>query len=330
MAELYPLKFEPVLVDKIWGGNSLALRWGKNADTGRRIGESWEISGVPGNISVVSNGYLAGNNLQEIIEVYMGDITGDSIYEKYENEFPLLIKLIEAEDDLSVQVHPGDLLARERHGSYGKTEMWYILESRPGAKIFTGFSREVSRDKFLEAIGNNTLNGLLNTEASLKGDVYFTPAGRIHAIGAGNILAEIQQTSDITYRIYDWNRKNADGTGRELHTALSLDAIDFTPTSRSAIRKEIHPDTTVNLVSCEYFITNLLHFSSIIRKDYSFIDSFMIYICASGELLIHWDGGVESLKKGETILVPAMLNDIVLEPRPEAEILEVFVNSFIN
>jgi len=227
MTELYPLKFEPVLVDKIWGGNSLVKNWGKNADLSRKIGESWEISAIPDQLSVVSNGFLAGNNIEELIEVYMGDLTGDSVYDKFGIEFPLLIKLIEANEDLSIQVHPGDKLARERHNAYGKTEMWYILENSPGASIYTGFNRPVTREKYIDVVESGDLASIMNTEYPVKGDVFFTPAGRIHAIGAGVILAEIQQTSDITYRIFDWNRKSKDGESRELHTELAVDAIDY-------------------------------------------------------------------------------------------------------
>jgi mannose-6-phosphate isomerase len=330
MSELYPLKFEPVLLDKIWGGNALAGRWGKNADLVRKIGESWEISAVPDKLSVVSNGFLAGNNIEEIIEVYMGDIIGEGVYEKYGIEFPLLIKFIEAAQDLSIQVHPDDKLAKERHSAYGKTEMWYILESQPGSRIYSGFSKPVSKEIFSEALKNGSLPAILNSEMSHDGDVFFTPAGKIHAIGAGNILVEIQQTSDLTYRIFDWNRKNNDGKERELHIELSLDAIDYSAAGNSVIRKELIPDGTVNLVSCKYFVTNILQFSSTIQKDYNLIDSFIIYICITGEFLIHWDSGTEMVKKGETVLLPAMITDVALEPRPEAQVLEVFVNSYFE
>lgn len=330
MTELYPLKFEPILVDKIWGGNYLVKNWGKDADLMRKIGESWELSAVPGQLSVVSNGFLAGNNIEELIEVYMGDLTGDAVYDKFGIEFPLLIKLIEANEDLSIQVHPGDKLARERHNAYGKTEMWYILESRPGAKIFTGFKSPVTREIYNEALDSGRLTAIMNTELSKDGDVFFTPAGRIHAIGAGNILAEIQQTSDVTYRIFDWNRRSPDGESRELHTELAADAIDYEASGLCAIRKDIVPDRTENLVKCEYFVTNILHFSNIIKKDYNLIDSFVLYICVDGDFLIHWDTSVETVKKGETVLLPAMITDVVLEARPEARILEIFINSQIN
>jgi mannose-6-phosphate isomerase len=330
MTELYPLKFEPILKDKIWGGGSLVRNYGKKADPSRLIGESWELSAVEDNLSVVSNGFLAGNTIEEIIEVYMGDITGEAVYEKFGNEFPLLIKLIEANADLSIQVHPGDKLARERHNAYGKTEMWYILDSKPSSKIYTGFARPVTMEIYQRALANGTIADILNAESAEKGDVFFTPAGRIHAIGAGTTLVEIQQTSDITYRIFDWNRKSQNGESRELHTELALDAINFSASGQNKISKEPNQDITQNLVSCEYFITNIIQFSSLIRKDYNIIDSFVVYICVEGEFLIHWDKGTEVVSKGETILLPAMITDIILEPRPEASVLEVFINKYIS
>lgn len=328
MTELYPIKFEPILLDKIWGGNKLAREWGKTANLSRQIGECWELSAVTDNLSVVSNGFLAGNNIEEIIEVYMGDITGETVYDKYGIEFPLLIKFIEANADLSIQVHPDDKLAKKRHNAFGKTEMWYILDSQADAKIYTGFANPVTREAYMQALEKGILPELLNVEKSRRGDVFFTPAGRIHAIGAGNILVEIQQTSDITYRIFDWNRRNPDGTSRELHTDLAIDAIDYKASGITVIRKEPVQDKTENLVNSDYFVCNILNFSSIIKKDYNLIDSFVIYICIDGEFLIHWDKGAEVVQKGETVLLPAMITDVVLEPRPESKLLEVFINPY--
>jgi mannose-6-phosphate isomerase len=330
MTELYPLKFEPILKDKLWGGGSLVRKYGKKADPARMIGESWELSAIVDDISVISNGFLAGNNIEEIIEVYMGDITGEAVYEKFGNEFPLLIKFIEANSDLSIQVHPGDKLARERHNANGKTEMWYILESKGPSKIYTGFTKPVTREIFEKVLKDGILTDLLNVESAEEGDVFFTPAGRIHAIGAGSIFVEIQQTSDITYRIFDWDRKSVKGDPRELHIELALDAIDYNASGKNKIRKELTQDKTENLVSCEYFNTNIIKFSSLIRKDYNIIDSFVIYICVEGEFLIHWEKGAEIVTKGETVLLPAIITEVVLEPRPEAKVLEVFNNTFIN
>ena len=325
MSELYPLKFEPILKEKIWGGTSLASHYGKKQGDLKNIGESWELSAVSDNLSEVSNGFLAGNNIEEIIEVYMGDITGERIYEKFGNEFPLLIKLIEARDDLSVQVHPGDALAKERHNAYGKTEMWHILKSDSGARIYSGFSGQISMDAYLNTVRNNTIGNILNVETVEAGDTFFTPAGRIHAIGAGIVLAEIQQTSDITYRIYDWGRKDKNGQSRELHTDLAVDAIDFLQTGKSKIKKDLLKNRTENLVSCEYFNTNILWFDELITRDYNIIDSFVIYICTDGAFRIKWDSGSEKVSKGETVLLPAMIREVELIPDPDAAMLETYI-----
>jgi mannose-6-phosphate isomerase len=330
MSELYPLKFEPLLKEKIWGGTSLVSHYHKRADSSIKYGESWEISAIADNISVISNGFLAGNNLEELIEVYMGDITGDSVYEKFGNEFPLLIKLIESCENLSIQVHPGNAMAMERHNSYGKTEMWYILESEKESKIYTGFKEPIDKNTYVDSLSNGELEKLLNVENPSPGDVFFTPAGRIHAIGAGVILAEIQQTSDITYRIYDWNRKSNKGQPRELHTDLALDAIDFKAAGKTKFAANPVLNKTRNLVNCEFFTTNIISFNELIEKDYNLIDSFVIYICVEGEFIIRWDGNSESVIKGETVLLPAMIKDVVLEPVTDTKVLEILVNEEEN
>ncbi len=330
MSELYPLKFEPILKEKVWGGNALASRFHKKVTGSQKIGESWELSAFSGNLSVVSNGFLAGNNIEELIEVYMGDITGDTVFEKFGNEFPLLIKLIEAREDLSIQVHPGNAMAKEKHNAYGKTEMWYILESAKGSKIFTGFKDVITKESYQEALVTGKLSDILNVEMPVAGDVFFTPAGRIHAIGAGIVLAEIQQTSDLTYRVFDWNRKSINGKSRELHTELALEAIDFNAAGKNSFRKELIVNHTENLVSCEFFNTNIIWFNDQIRKDYTLTDSFIIYLCTEGEFIIKWDGNAEVISKGETVLLPAMIKEIILEPVTETKLLEIFVNETIN
>jgi len=324
MNELYPLKFKPIVKDRVWGGNILSKLYNKQQNNLPNIGESWEVSGVQGDLSVVANGFLAGNNMEELIEVYMGDITGDAIYEKFGNEFPLLIKLIEAQEDLSIQVHPNDEMAKKRHKAYGKTEMWYILENEPDAKIYTGFKEGVTKEDYLEAVKNGSLPNLLNIEKAEKGDVFFTPAGRIHAIGAGITLVEIQQTSDITYRISDWNREEK----RELHTDLALDALDFAETSKRE-KINVKPKLNVfeNLVDCSFFTTNLLRFNEKTSKSYYFNDSFVIYICLNGELTVSCGRSSEKMTKGETILLPAMIKEVVLEPVGETQIIEVYIKS---
>lgn len=325
MSELYPLKFEPILKERVWGGNALINRFNKRSATLTNVGESWEISAVSGNVSVVNNGFLAGNNLEELIEVYMGDLIGDSVYEKFGNEFPLLIKLIEARENLSVQVHPGNKMAKERHNAYGKTEMWYILETEKDAKIFSGFMDGITKEEYQQALEVGKIPEILNIEDPMPGDVFFTPAGRVHSIGAGVVLAEIQQTSDITYRIFDWNRKGKKES-RELHIDLAAEAIDFSLTGSSRIRKEPLLNKTENLVNCEFFNTNLIWLTNPVRKDYTFIDSFIIYICTEGECVLKWEGNSELIKKGETILLPAMIKEILLDPVTETKFLEIFVN----
>jgi len=327
MSELYPLKFETVLKEKVWGGNALVTRFNKGSDRALNIGESWEISAVADNQSVVSNGFLAGNNIEELIEVYMGDISGDSIYEKFGNEFPLLIKFIEAQEDLSIQVHPGNELARKRHKAYGKTEMWYILESKKGAKIYTGFKEGVTREMYEKALPAGTIADILNVETAEPGDVFYTPAGRVHAIGAGIVLVEIQQTSDITYRIFDWNRKGTGKEKRELHTDLALDAIDFNQAGNSKIRVAPELNKTEELVECEFFHTSVLSFNTPINKEYYFNDSFVVYICIEGEFLLCWDDNSEKVTKGETVLLPAMIKEVILKPAGQAKLLEIYVNS---
>jgi mannose-6-phosphate isomerase len=329
MSELYPLKFEPVLKEKVWGGNALVNRYNKrqkNISESSKVGESWELSAISDNESVVSNGFLAGNNIEELIEVYMGDIIGDIVYEKFGNEFPLLIKFIEAREDLSIQVHPGNELARKRHNAYGKTEMWYILESEKGSGIYTGFREGVTREIYSEAIENGSLAKLMNFETVEPGDTFYTPAGRVHAIGAGTVLVEIQQTSDITYRIFDWNRKSTGSEKRELHTDLALDAIDFNASGKGKIAKQPELNKRENLVSCEFFTTSILVFNKPLKQDYYLLDSFVLYICTDGEFLIKWDQSSEKVSKGETVLLPAMIREVTLEPVGEARLLEVYIS----
>lgn len=330
MSELYPLKFESVLKEKVWGGSALATRYNKKSTGSNHIGESWELSAITDDLSVISNGFLAGNNIEELIEVYMGDITGDQIYEKFGNEFPLLIKFIEAQEDLSIQVHPDNELAKKRHKAYGKTEMWYILDCKKNSKIYSGFKTGVTRDNYEEALKNNTIEDILNVETPEPGNTFFTPAGRVHAIGAGIVLVEIQQTSDITYRIFDWNRKGSGKEKRELHTDLALDAIDFNQNGSNKLNKLPVLNNSLNLVNCEFFNTNLLYFNKPIDKEYYFIDSFVVYICIDGEFQICWDGNTENVVKGETVLLPAMIKEVTLKPSNEARLLEVYINSGDN
>jgi mannose-6-phosphate isomerase len=326
MEGLYPLKFTPIYKDKIWGGNKINSVLNKDYSNLPNCGESWELSGVEGNISVASNGFLAGNTLEELIEVYMSDLVGEKVFEKFGIEFPLLIKFIDANDDLSIQVHPGDEMAAERHNSYGKTEMWYVLQADPGSKLQSGFNQAVDEDKYLFKLEHNELTDILNFEEVKEGDVFFIPAGRVHAIGKGILLAEIQQTSDVTYRIYDYDRRDNLGNPRELHTELALDAIDFTLSPEYKTNYQPKLNSPVELASCKYFTTNLLELNQPIDKDYNNIDSFVIYICLEGSLQIVTESGSELVQKGETILIPASIENVHLIPQSASvKLLEVYV-----
>lgn len=326
MEGLYPLKFTPINKDKIWGGNKIKTELNKDFGDLPNCGESWEISGVEGNISVVSNGYLAGNTVEELIEVYMGDLVGDEVFEAFGMEFPLLIKFIDANDDLSIQVHPDDKLSKKRHNAFGKTEMWYVLQADPGSKLQSGFNQQVDQEVYLEKLENNELTDILNFEEVSAGDVYFIPAGRVHAIGKGILLAEIQQTSDVTYRIYDYDRRDDHGNPRELHTDLALDAIDFTLFPEYKSQYEAKLNESVELVRCKYFTTNVLEINKVVEKDYNQLDSFVIYICLEGELQIETESGSETIQKGETILIPAVIESIRLNPiSTTVKLLEVYI-----
>jgi mannose-6-phosphate isomerase len=327
MSDLYPFKFKPVYKDKIWGGSKLKNLLNKDFSPLPNCGESWELSGVHGDVSEVSNGYLKGNSLEELVEVYMGDLVGESVYEKFGVEFPLLIKYIDANDDLSIQVHPDDELSKERHNAYGKTEMWYVIQSEPGAKLISGFNQEVDKEKYLKNFKANTLTDILNFEEAKAGDVFFMPAGRVHAIGRGAVIAEIQQTSDVTYRIYDYNRKE-DGKPRELHTELALDSIDYSYEKDYRTKYSAKDNISSEIVTCPYFTTNMLNLTHSVEKDYNDLDSFVIYMCIDGNYVIGWgeDNAIE-VKKGETILVPASIENYVLVPKDgcNVKLLEVYI-----
>jgi len=325
MKPLYPIRFRPVLKETMWGGNALKERFRKKAAAGALIGESWEITGMTDDSSMVANGYLKGNTLEEIAEVYMDELLGESVYDRYGTEFPLLIKIIDANDRLSIQVHPDDRLAEERHHAWGKTEMWYVIDAKPGAVIYTGFRKKITREEYLERLAAKTLEETINVTPVRAGDAFFIPAGMVHAIGAGVLLAEIQQTSDVTYRIYDWDRTDASGKPREMHTALALDAINFNLDTNNLIRKEPELNRTVLLAESPYFRTGLIRFDSPIIKDYSLTDSFVIYLCTESMVVVECFGHREEIRAGETVLIPASADNVVIIPQGTATLLEVFV-----
>ncbi|BDD09717.1 mannose-6-phosphate isomerase [Fulvitalea axinellae] len=324
--ELYPLKFETIFKDKIWGGNKIKEVLGKDYGSLPNCGETWEISGVNGNVSVVSEGPLKGKDLQSLIKEYKGELLGNPIFERFGDEFPLLVKFIDANDDLSIQVHPDDVLGMERHNSKGKTEMWYVMQADKDAKLIAGFNKPVSKEEYLESLENGKLMDILNEENVYDGDVFFLPAGRVHSIGKGILVAEIQQTSDITYRIYDFDRTDDEGNKRELHNDQAVDAIDFGFYEEYKTPYEQKKNETVGLVSCPYFTTNKLSFSEPVALDYQQLESFVIYVCLDGSMAIKTGNGEVSLQKGECLLLPANTNEVELTPTSEEfTILESYI-----
>ncbi len=298
---LYPMKFRPILNSMIWGGEKIIPFKGLEC-TQPKVGESWEISGVAGLESVVAEGELAGLTITELLKKYKNRLIGEANYKRFGNEFPLLIKFIDAQDDLSIQVHPNDSLALERHNSKGKTEMWYVVDAAPNAKLRSGFASEVTPAEYVASVENNSVTEVLKEYSVAPGDIFFLPAGRIHSIGAGCFIAEIQQTSNITYRIYDFNRTDAAGNPRELHTEQAKDAIDYSVESDYRTHYD-HQATNkvVSVVDCPYFKTSVINLRKPMRLDYSKLDSFVIYICTQGGACIN---GI-SLHQGETLLLPA-------------------------
>ncbi|MDN3492725.1 type I phosphomannose isomerase catalytic subunit [Winogradskyella bathintestinalis] len=322
--ELYPLKFEPVYSYRLWGGNKLKTVLGKQYDK-ESIGESWEISDIEDNETHVSKGDLKGKTLKELIRQFKGDFLGNSVYENFGNDFPLLIKFIDAKTPLSIQVHPSNELAKERHNSFGKNEMWYIMQAEEDAELIVGFNQQVEKENYVAHLNNSTLPEILNIEKVKKGDTFYIPTGRVHAIGAGVLLAEIQQTSNVTYRIYDYDRVDSKtGEKRELHTELALDAIDYNYHENYETEYTTKVNASNTLVHSPYFKTNILNVSGSVTKDYSDLDSFVIYMCVDGHVEIEWENKSFPLQKGETILFPAVINNLKLDAE-DANILEVYL-----
>lgn len=320
---LYPLKFKPVYKERIWGGTKLNEVLNKDAE-GDLIGESWELSAVEGDVSVIANGQLVGKSLQEIIDTYKEELLGKSVLERFGTQFPILIKFIDARQDLSIQLHPNDELALKRHNSFGKTEMWYIMQADQGSELVVGFNKNVTKQEYVKHLENNTLLDILNYEKVQEGDTFFINTGKIHAIGAGILLAEIQQTSDVTYRVYDFNRKDKEGNTRELHTELAVDAIDYDKKDDFKVKYKNGSNVANEMVSCKYFTTNYLNIKDVYEKDLNKRDSFTIYMCVDGEAEIHVGSGKEGIRKGETLLIPAALNKVEITGK-YAKLLEVYI-----
>jgi len=320
---LYPMKFHPLLKEKLWGGDKLQRIFNTKKDA--HIGEAWLLSGVEGSETVVGNGWLTDNHLAELTEVFMGDLVGDKVFDTYKNQFPLLFKLIDAREDLSIQVHPNDTLAQQRGLERGKTEMWYIMQAEKDSELIAGFKKELNKESFVKLLIQNRLETVLNYEKAAPSDLFFMPAGRIHSIGKGILLAEIQQSSDTTYRIYDWNRIDNEGKPRPLHIAESLDAIDFQIQKDYKTHYSIQENNTSRLIQSPYFTTNILHSHIPVRKDFSKLDSFVVYLCVEGSFYVSYDNEITIIHTGEVLLIPNIVSEITIVPSPFVKTLEVFI-----
>ena len=326
MQRLYPLKFKTIFKDKIWGGQKINTILNKDFSPLPNCGESWELSGVSGNVSIVSNGNLQGKSLVDLINTYKGDLVGKKVYAQHKDNFPLLVKFIDANDDLSIQVHPDDALSKELHDSFGKTEMWYVFQADKGSKLISGFNRDINKKTYLKYFNEGRLMEILNQEEVQTDDVFFIPAGRVHTIGKGLLLAEIQQTSDVTYRIFDFDRVDDQGKKRELHIDEALNAIDFTYHDNYKTTYPRKKNEVVNLVTCQYFTTNRMHLDRAFNRDYRSIDSFIIYVIMEGNASLITDHGKSDITGGDVVLVPASIDNLEIYPENEIKMLESFVS----
>ena len=319
--KLYPLQFQPILKDRIWGGTKLKTYLNKPI-TSEITGESWEISTVENSISIVSNGTLRGKSLNELINEFPEQVLGTKVYKQFGKQFPLLFKYLDAREDLSIQVHPNDELAKKRHDSFGKTEMWYVMQADVDASLIVGFKEKSSPEEYLKALKNNTILDILDTKKVKKGDVFFLATGTVHAIGAGTVIAEIQQTSDITYRIYDFNREDANGNKRELHVDLALEAINY-----DVVEAQRHYSKVVNtsneMINCQYFTTNFIPLDGKVNFHKN-NESFRVYMCVEGNFELIYNAETYNYKTGDTILLPAEITDF--EINGKASVLEIYIS----
>lgn len=321
-SKLYPLEFEPIYKEKVWGGEKLKSFLHKNI-TSSKTGESWEFSCIKEDISIVANGTFKGESFQTLLDRYKEKLIGRKAYKKYGHTFPLLFKFIDAAENLSLQLHPNNELAQLRHNSFGKTEMWYIVQADTDAGLYVGFKKGTTKEDYLHHIEKGSLQDIMNFEPVSPGDVFYIRPGLVHSIGEGVLLAEIQQSSDITYRLFDWNRKDLNGKPRELHTDLAMDAIDF-EFDEFKLTYANTPNVFEKLVENQYFKTRKLFLTTSLEVDYTQQDSFVVWMCMSGRAEIEFSGNIYSLKMGETLMIPAALQKIRIAS-PSAQILEVSI-----
>ncbi len=330
---LYPLKFTPRIFHKLWGGQTIR-KWYSNVPSQfENVGESWLISAVDKFPTEVCNGPLAGNELADLLEVYMDELVGNAVYERFGNTFPLLFKFIDAADDLSIQVHPDDENAWELEQSMGKTEMWYVMPSDENASVIAGWKTPMDEAQIRDAIRNGSLAERLVTRPVKEGDAVMIHAGLVHALNRGTIVAEIQENSDITYRLFDYDRVGNDGLKRPLKLDHALRVMNFEQADPAVIsHHEAERNQAANIVSTDYFTTNIIRFDKPVARDYAPLDSFVVYMCVRGACEVEApeaDGTerVQRLQLGEALLLPAILNDITLRPTTgECRLLEIYID----
>lgn len=319
--KLYPLQFQPILKERIWGGTKLRDYLNRPISSGI-TGESWEISTVENDVSIIANGVFTGKSLNELINEFPEQVLGTKVYDKFGKQFPLLFKYLDAREDLSIQVHPNDELAAKRHNSFGKTEMWYVMQADKEARLIVGFKEQSSQKEYLENLDRKTLLNILDTKNVKKGDVFFLETGTVHAIGAGTVIAEIQQTSDITYRLFDFDRVDANGNTRELHVDLALDAINYNVVQ--AEKNYTKTENTSNeIVDCPYFTTNFIPLNgnvAVVNDE----NSFLVYMCVEGDFELNYDEETYFYKTGDTILIPAKMKEFIIDGK--ASLLEIYIS----
>ncbi len=329
---LYPFKFRAQLFHKLWGGHTIEKWYDHVPADYENVGEAWVISDIEKYPTEVSNGSHAGDSLQDLLEVYMDELVGEKVYEVFGNQFPLLMKFIDASDDLSIQVHPDDEYALENEQSAGKTEMWYVLPSQGKGSIYLGWNQTMNASLIHAAIADGSLAKYLQHMDVKEGDVAFIPAGTVHAMQRDTIVAEIQENSDITYRLYDYNRVGNDGRMRPLKLDKALDVMNYSQTKETTAS---HPQPVVNgvvnLCKSPYFTTNLLTLNRSVQRDYAPLDSFVAFMCVGGEASLtaldcETEDRTVSLKIGEAVLIPAALNDIRIEPKGECKLIEIYID----
>lgn len=319
--KLYPLQFQPILKDRIWGGKKLKTYLNKPI-TSEITGESWEISNVENDVSVIANGLYEGKSLNELINEFPEAVLGTKVYKQFGKQFPLLFKYLDAREDLSIQVHPNDELAKERHNSFGKTEMWYVMQADDDARLIVGFKDKSSPEVYLKSLEDKTIIDILDTKNVKKGDVFFLETGTVHAIGAGTVIAEIQQTSDITYRIYDFDRVDALGNTRELHVDLALDAINYNIVNAQKYYSK-EKNTSNEVINCRYFTTNFIPLDGnleVLKND----ESFTVYMCVDGNFNLKYNGDTFQYETGNTVLIPSKMTQFEIEGK--ASLLEIYIS----